>query len=325
MIYSFGFDLPVSISRDGMASYCCSFSYFLQSRYTVLSSFLLPFPCISWFCCSLPCISQFLQVRIFSFSVLSCRSDQEFLQWPRFFSLCRCLQGISLVVPVIAVLKVVIVECMSASLLLMMVRGANLPSIIAWKVSNTLRSFNFSRSNSVNLVFWLGRSSLTRRGHFQCLPLENFVFWQCSLLIGSASSLECNQSNCGVVHLGYARSIFWMLCDDKKMFASTRSLKVPNSRSLNPLSLCHHCRRVHKCLASFHKHSCPPLHSSLLAQQEYPLLSDQWPSVVGHRMSSSLQHAHHHLPEGSPFQHYSMRMLQRQDTCICLILTILTW
>ena len=54
------------------------------------------------------------------------------------------------------------------------------------------------------------------RGHFQCLLLENFVFWYCSLLIGSASSLECNQSGCGVVHLGYARSIFWMLCVDQK-------------------------------------------------------------------------------------------------------------
>ena len=30
---------------------------------------------------------------------------------------------------------------------------------------------------------------------------KNFVFWQCSLLIGSASSLECNQCGCGVVHL----------------------------------------------------------------------------------------------------------------------------
>ena len=59
-----------------------------------------------------------------------------------------------------------------------------------------------------------GRSSSASRDHFQCLLLENFVFWQCSLLIGSASSLECNQSGCGVVHLGLARSIFWMLCLD---------------------------------------------------------------------------------------------------------------
>ena len=64
-------------------------------------------------------------------------------------------------------------------------------------------------------VFWLadffsgegGRSSSASRDHFQCLLLENFVFWQCSLLIGSASSLECNQSGCGVAHLGYAMSI----------------------------------------------------------------------------------------------------------------------
>ena len=30
------------------------------------------------------------------------------------------------------------------------------------------------------------------------------MFWQCSLLIGNASSLECNQSGCGVVHSGYS-------------------------------------------------------------------------------------------------------------------------
>ena len=33
--------------------------------------------------------------------------------------------------------------------------------------------------------------SSSANGHFQCLLLEKFVFWQCSLLIGSAPSLEC--------------------------------------------------------------------------------------------------------------------------------------
>ena len=61
-----------------------------------------------------------------------------------------------------------------------------------------------------------GRSSSASHDHFQCLLLKNFVFWHCSLLIGSTSSLECNQSGCGVVHLGYARSIVWMLCYDQK-------------------------------------------------------------------------------------------------------------
>ena len=105
----------------------------------------------------------------------------------------------------------------------MMVRGANLPPIIAWKISSTLGSFSFSRSNLSLCVFWLadffsgegGRSSSASRDHFQCLLLENFVFWQCLLLIGSTSSLECNQSGCCVVHLGYAMSIFWMPCDNK--------------------------------------------------------------------------------------------------------------
>ena len=138
-----------------MPSYCCSSSDFLQFRHTVLLSiFLKSLPCTSWCCCSLPCISQILQVQIVSFSVLSfCRTDQELLQWPFFFY--RCLLRISLAVSVTAVLKVVITESMSVSSLSMMVRGANFPSIIAWKVSNTLRSFSFSRSNLSFVCFGL--------------------------------------------------------------------------------------------------------------------------------------------------------------------------
>ena len=50
-------------------------------------------------------------------------------------------------VSVTAVLKVVITESMSVSSLFMMLRGAYFPSIVAWKVSKTLGSFIFSRSN----------------------------------------------------------------------------------------------------------------------------------------------------------------------------------
>ena len=152
-----------------------------------------------------------------------------------------------------------------------MVRGANLPPIIAWKVSNTLGSFSFARSN-FSLVFSGegGWSSSASRDHFQCLLLENFVFWQCSLLIGSVSSLECNQSGCGVVHLGYAMSFFWMLCDDQMCSPTQSRWRWQTPEVWVLFHLCHHCRRVHKCLASFHKHPCPLLHSSLLAQKERP-------------------------------------------------------
>ena len=66
-----------------------------------------------------------------------------------------------------------------------------------------------------------GRSSSASHGHFQCLLLENFMLWQCSLLTGSTSSLGCTQSGCSVVHLGYAMSIFWMPCDNQK-YSSTQ-------------------------------------------------------------------------------------------------------
>ena len=128
------------------------FSDFLQYHYTVLlSSFLLPFSCTSCCSSSLPCISQILRVE----SLLSRFSPfvaqmKNFCSEPVFFVFVflffgRCLPRISLAVLVTAVLKVVIIESMSVSLLLMMVRGANLPPIIAWKVSNTLGSFSFSR------------------------------------------------------------------------------------------------------------------------------------------------------------------------------------
>ena len=72
-------------------------------------------------------------------------------------------------------------------------------------------------------VFWLAdffsgkgrRSSSASHDHFQWLLLKNFMFWRCLLLIGSTSSLECNQPGCDVVHLGYAMSIFWMPCGDQ--------------------------------------------------------------------------------------------------------------
>ena len=184
-----------------MPSYHYSSSVFLQSHYAVLpSSFLLPFSCTTWCCCSLPCISKILLVQIFSFSVLSfCCTDQEFLQEPRSFSsanVCQDLMAVSFT----TVLKVVIMESMSVSSLFMMVRGANFPSIIAWKVSNTLEPISLLRLNLSHVCFGLliffsgegGRSSSASYGHFQCLLQKNFMFWHCSLLIRSASTLECN-------------------------------------------------------------------------------------------------------------------------------------
>ena len=97
-----------------MLSHCCSSSDFFQSHYTILlSKFLLPFICTSWCCCSLLCISQILQIWIFSLSVLSsCHTNQEFLLWPSIFFFWQCLQRISLAVSVTAVMKVVIIESM---------------------------------------------------------------------------------------------------------------------------------------------------------------------------------------------------------------------
>ena len=118
---------------------------------------------------------------------------QGFLFW-------QSLPRISLAVSVTALLKVVIIQSMSAFSLFMMVRSANFLPIIAWQISNTLGSFSFSRSNLSLVCFGLlilfkgGSSSSASRDHFQCLLPENYMFWHCSLLIGSTSSLKYNQT-----------------------------------------------------------------------------------------------------------------------------------
>ena len=97
-------------------------------------------------CCSIPSI---------------CSTDQVYLQWSRVSSSYNICQKISLAVSVTAVFKVVIIESMSESSLFMMARGANVPPIVAWKVSKTLESFIFSSSNLSHVC--LGLLILSRR------------------------------------------------------------------------------------------------------------------------------------------------------------------
>ena len=159
---------------------------------------------------------------------------------------------------------------------------------IVWKVSNTLGSFSFLRSNSSLVCFGLlifsgkgRRSSSASRDHFQCLLLENFVFWLCSLLIGRASSLECN--------LVVVLPIWAMPCPSSGFFVMTKSVcrhkivrggKLQKSESSLISVVIAEGSTVlllqKKCLANFDKHPCPLLNSYLLAQQECPsLVSDQ--------------------------------------------------
>ena len=118
------------------------------------------------------CLSSFLLSHRSRISAVT----QVFFFW-------RCLLRIWLAVSDTAVLKAVIIESRSVSSLFMMMRGANYPPIIAWKVSNTLGSFSFSRSNLSLLCFGLlilfrrrWKVIISSRGHFQCLLLEKFVF-----------------------------------------------------------------------------------------------------------------------------------------------------
>ena len=164
---------------------------------------------------------------------------------------------------------------MSVSSLLMMVRGANLLPIIAWKVSNTLGSFSFLRSNLI--LVCLGLLILFRRR------------WK--IIISKSWSLSMSAP-------GKLR-VLALFTPDQKRFRSRmysiwlwccpfglcqvmtknvcqhKIIKGGKLQKYESSHLCHHCRRVHKCLASFHKHPCRLLHSSLLVQQECPSVSNQ--------------------------------------------------
>ena len=121
---------------------CCSSSDVFQSYYTVLlSSFLLPF-------------FMHILMLLFTSMYFSDSSDSN-----RFYLtyLLSYRSRISVVTQgfFFYVLKVVIIESTSVTSLFVMVRGANFPSIIAWKVSNTLEYFIFSRSNLSLVCFGL--------------------------------------------------------------------------------------------------------------------------------------------------------------------------
>ena len=91
---------------------------FLQSHYTVLlPSFLLPFSCPSWWCCSLISISRTLQVRFFLLlsSLLSSHRLIISAMTPLFFFFGQRLSGILLAISVTAVLKVVVIDSIFAS------------------------------------------------------------------------------------------------------------------------------------------------------------------------------------------------------------------
>ena len=127
-----------------MPSSCRSSSDFLQSHYTVLlSSFLLPF-----FQVPLDVVVHFLVfLRPSRVKSVLCQFSPVVAQIKNFCSdVCKDLT---------VVLKVVIIESMPASSLLMMVIGANFPPITAWKVSSTLAYFSFSRSNLSLVCFGL--------------------------------------------------------------------------------------------------------------------------------------------------------------------------
>ena len=193
-----------------MPFHCFSSSEFLQSHYTVLVSSFLLFSCFtSWCCCSLPGISLILPVKIVSFSVLSlfvaqikndC-SDPVFL-FCFFFLLTMFAKNLTGCFSHCCVyggdhrFQVCILIAHDGE-------RCKLPAYHSMEGFQPIGIFRLFEVKLESYVFWIadffdffsgegGRSSSASRGHFRCLLLENFIFWQRSLPIGSASSLECN-------------------------------------------------------------------------------------------------------------------------------------
>ena len=112
--------------------------------------------------------------------------------------------------------------------------------IRAWKISNTLGSFSFLRSN-FSLVLANSFQAKVACHHQQVMVTSNVCSWKtsCSGNVHSWSEALPHQN---VINLVVVLSIWAMPCPSSdalwwpNMFANTRSSKVANSRSLGPLS-----------------------------------------------------------------------------------------
>ena len=117
-------------------------------------------------------------------------------------------------------------------------------------LSSRLRSqqgFLWSKYDSFYYIFWTVDSLRTKLDLMIYIIIRQSVLWKKRITAfkdkvkaeGQNVDVcpnECNQSGCGVDHLGYAKSVhlldvLWW----PKVFANTRSLKVANSRSLSLL------------------------------------------------------------------------------------------
>ena len=237
-----------------MPSYCCSSSDFLQSHYTVFFSlFHAPLDVVVHFLVFLRSfrLKAFLsQFSPFVAQINNVCSGKVFFFW-------RCLPKISMAVSVTAVLKVVIIESMSVSSLLMMVRGANLPPIIAWKLSNTLGSFSFSRSNLSLVCFGLlifvfcffGQAKV--EGHHQQVVITSIVCsWKTSCS-GNVHSWSEGLPHKNVINLVVVLSIWAMPCPSSGCFVMTKCVRrhkvvnfFPTHRTLGDDRKCFPSRRV---------------------------------------------------------------------------------
>ena len=131
-----------------------------------------------------------------------------------------------------------------------------------------IRIFQLFEVRLESCVFWLADSFQTKvEGHHQQVVVTSSVcFWK--RLVLAMSTPDRRRFRTRLISLVVVLSIWAMPGPFSGCYLMTKGVrkhkvvKGDKPQSLSPPHLCHHCRRVHKCRASFHKHPCPLLHSS---------------------------------------------------------------
>ena len=112
--------------------------------------------------------------------------------------------------------------------MLRLLPGANLPPIIAWKVSNTLGSFSFSGSNLslLLLFFWFDSFSETKvKGHHQQVVVApNVCSWKTSCS-GDVHSWSEALPHLNVINLVVVLSIWAMPCPSSGCLVTTKFVR----------------------------------------------------------------------------------------------------
>ena len=204
-----------------MLCYCCFVVFFFQASFNLfaLSTYPVLFCFLHWLLNPSVCFPVlFCSFCFIPFHLLSSKRPRTSLVTHGIF-LWHSFSSISLAASVTAVLYIVVIMVlMSMSLSLRPTSGVNFPHIVAWKLHAGSRSLNFSRTNLslgwfgfLTSFRWTRKVIITRSWSLPMFaPGKLLVLWMLT------PDPKCfHQSGCGVSYLGFAMSLFWMICEDQ--------------------------------------------------------------------------------------------------------------